>query len=592
MRRKLITSLVSIALLAVGLLSINLALGYRPALGLDLRGGISVTLKPVGTASTASLNLAVERIRERVDSVGVGEPEIVRQQDAIVVNLPGVNDQEEALNLVKVSGKVYLRPVLQCINAPSAATSPSSTVAGSATSTVGSTVAGSTAGGSTVTNSATSVAPPATGSAVTVGTGSPGPSRVVNGAASTDNGSTHSGAATTSAPPTTAPPTTAPPTTLPASTSDASSTTVASGLSTTVASGSPTTVAGGSSPTAAGATTTVPILVSDPTKTEYLRTRGGEVCQVGRSEGTGEVFEKDSARARILGAGWGVTVNLKTGRAGEGVWNALATQCYNASAACPTRRLAIQLDAEIQSAPSVNAPSFTGSVEITGSFTRKQAESLAQVLNSGALPITLQNVAVEHVSATLGKDSLRAAIISGAIGVVLVLLFMLLYYRRLALVVIVGLCISGALVYSVTALISRFYNGVLSLSGVAGLIVSIGVTIDSYVVFFERLKDEVRGGRSLRNSAQRGFKSAFRTILIADAVSLIGAAVLWYLSVGAVRGFAFYLGLSTVMDVFVAYFFTRPAVLLLARSRFMSGKHVLGLDSAGDGSARVAGATS
>lgn len=578
MRRKLITSLVSIALLAVGLLSINLALGYRPALGLDLRGGISVTLKPVGTASTASLNLAVERIRERVDSVGVGEPEIVRQQDAIVVNLPGVNDQEEALNLVKVSGKVYLRPVLQCINAPSAATSPSSTVAGSATSTVGSTVAGSTAGGSTVTNSATSVAPPATGSAVTVGTGSPGPSRVVNSAASTDNGSTLSGAATTSAPPTTAPPTT-----LPASTSDASSTTVASGLSTTVASGSPT---------AAGATTTVPILVSDPTKTEYLRTRGGEVCQVGRSEGTGEVFEKDSARARILGAGWGVTVKLKTGRAGEGVWNALATQCYNASAACPTRRLAIQLDAEIQSAPSVNAPTFTGSVEITGSFTRKQAESLAQVLNSGALPITLQNVAVEHVSATLGKDSLRAAIISGAIGVVLVLLFMLLYYRRLALVVIVGLSISGALVYSVTALISRFYNGVLSLSGVAGLIVSIGVTIDSYVVFFERLKDEVRSGRSLRNSAQRGFKSAFRTILIADAVSLIGAAVLWYLSVGAVRGFAFYLGLSTVMDVFVAYFFTRPAVLLLARSRFMSGKHVLGLDSAGDGSARVAGATS
>ncbi len=587
MRRKLITSLVSIALLAVGLLSINLALGYRPALGLDLRGGISVTLKPVGTASTASLNLAVERIRERVDSVGVGEPEIVRQQDAIVVNLPGVNDQEEALNLVKVSGKVYLRPVLQCINAPSAATSPSSTVAGSATSTVGSTVAGSTAGGSTVTNSATSVAPPAAGSAVTVGTGSPGPSRVVNGAASTDNGSTLSGAATTSAPPTTAPPTT-----LPTSTSDASSTTVASGLSTTVAKGSSTTVAGGSSPTSAGATTTVPILVSDPTKTEYLRTRGGEVCQVGRSEGTGEVFEKDSARARILGAGWGVTVNLKTGRAGEGVWNALATQCYNASAACPTRRLAIQLDAEIQSAPSVNAPTFTGSVEITGSFTRKQAESLAQVLNSGALPITLQNVAVEHVSATLGKDSLRAAIISGAIGVVLVLLFMLLYYRRLALVVIVGLSISGALVYSVTALISRFYNGVLSLSGVAGLIVSIGVTIDSYVVFFERLKDEVRSGRSLRNSAQRGFKSAFRTILIADAVSLIGAAVLWYLSVGAVRGFAFYLGLSTVMDVFVAYFFTRPAVLLLARSRFMSGKHVLGLDSGGDGSARVAGATS
>jgi preprotein translocase subunit SecD len=161
--------------------------------------------------------------------------------------------------------------------------------------------------------------------------------------------------------------------------------------------------------------------------------------------------------------------------------------------------------------------------------------------------------------------------------------------------VIGGLAISGALVYSVTALISRFYNGVLSLAGVAGLIVSIGVTIDSYVVFFERLKDEVRSGRSLRNSAQRGFNAAFRTILIADAVSLIGAAVLWYLSVGAVRGFAFYLGLSTVMDVFVAYFFTRPAVLLLARSRFMGHGKVLGMESGEHSATRTgfaAGATS
>ena len=322
-----------------------------------------------------------------------------------------------------------------------------------------------------------------------------------------------------------------------------------------------------------------------------LPTRDGGKCQVGPSGGTGEVFVRDSAAPRIIGGGWGVTVDLKTGGSGEGVWNALAKECFNGTATCPSKQLAIELDGQIQSAPTVNAENFTGSVQITGNFTKNEATKLAQVMNSGALPITLQAEAVQTVSATLGKDSLRAALIAGAIGVALVLAFMFAYYRRLAVVVLLGLCVSGTLVYSITSFISRFYNGVLSLAGVAGLIVSIGVTIDSYVVFFERLKDEMRAGRSLRNSAQRGFKAAFHTILVADSVSLIGAAVLWYLSVGAVRGFAFYLGLSTLIDVFVAYFFTRPAVLLLARSKFMSGKKIMGMKTSVDAN-QALGATS
>ena len=303
------------------------------------------------------------------------------------------------------------------------------------------------------------------------------------------------------------------------------------------------------------------------------------------------MFVKDSAQARIIGGGWGVTVDLKGGSGGEDKWNALAKQCYDGAAICPSHQLAIELDGQIQSHPTVNAPSFTGSVQITGSFTKAEASKLAQVMNSGALPITLQAEAVQNVSATLGKDSLRAALIAGAIGVALVLLFMFLYYGRLAIVVLVGLCISAALIYSMTALISRFYNGVLSLAGVAGLIVSIGVTIDSYVVYFERLKDELRSGRSLRNAATRGFKGAFHTILVADAVSLIGATVLWYLSVGAVRGFAFYLGLSTLTDVFVAYFFTRPAVILLARTKFLAGKKIMGIETSAE-APKLLGATS
>lgn len=571
MQRKLVYSLVGIIVLAAGLLTLNVAAGFKPALGLDLRGGISVTLRPVPGQEydKASLDLAVERIRERVDSFGVGEPEILRQDDAIVVNLPGVNDQQQALDLVNVTGKVYLRPVMACQAAPSK--TPTTTVPNT-----GTTVAGATTVPSTPT-SGPAVSPVTTSPATT---GKPGPSRRVD-----------------TTPPTT-PPTTAPTTVgavVTGATTATTATTIAAVPISTPSDGSSTTVAVG-----APVTTNLPF--SDPRATQILPTRDGGRCQVGPANATGdtspnaeiitgEVFVRDSAQARIIGGGWGVTVDLKSGAGGEGKWNALAKECYNGTAICPSHQLAIELDGQIQSAPTVNAPSFTGSVQITGSFTKAEASKLAQVMNSGALPITLQAEAVQNVSATLGKDSLRAALIAGAIGVALVLLFMFLYYGRLAVVVLVGLCISGALIYSVTALISRFYNGVLSLAGVAGLIVSIGVTIDSYVVYFERLKDELRSGRSMRNSATRGFKAAFHTILVADAVSLIGATVLWYLSVGAVRGFAFYLGLSTLIDVFVAYFFTRPAVILLARSRFLSGRKIMGIETSVE-TPKLLGATS
>ena len=570
MQRKLVYSLSAILLLAVSLMAITLGAGYHPALGLDLRGGISVTLRPVtGQAfDKSSLDLAVERIRERVDSFGVGEPEILRQDDAIVVNLPGVNDQQQAIDLVNVTGKVYLRPVIGCANPVT--TTPVTSIVGTATTTGG--TATTAVANTTVINLPTATTGASATSGSTPTTGAPGPTRRVNSVPPTTDPASATPAALTATPPTggTAP------------TDTASSDTASS--DTVVATGETTT-------TVAGATTTTGLPFSDPAATQVLPTRDGGKCQVGPSGGTGEVFVRDSAAPRIIGGGWGVTVDLKTGGSGEGVWNALAKECFNGTATCPSKQLAIELDGQIQSAPTVNAENFTGSVQITGNFTKNEATKLAQVMNSGALPITLQAEAVQTVSATLGKDSLRAALIAGAIGVALVLAFMFAYYRRLAVVVLLGLCVSGTLVYSITSFISRFYNGVLSLAGVAGLIVSIGVTIDSYVVFFERLKDEMRAGRSLRNSAQRGFKAAFHTILVADSVSLIGAAVLWYLSVGAVRGFAFYLGLSTLIDVFVAYFFTRPAVLLLARSKFMSGKKIMGIKTSVDAN-QALGATS
>ena len=503
-KRKLVVSLVAIITVAFGGVIINVAAGNEPALGLDLQGGISVTQQPVGEYDPAALDLAVERIRDRVDSLGVAEPEILRQGDAIVVNLPGVKNQQEAIDLVKVTGQVYLRPVLGCQNE-----------------------------GVQDTSTSTSTTEPA----ATSTTAAPGPGRRVSSVPPTDPTTTVDGATTT---------------------------TVDGATTTTVAA------------TTTGATTPVQ---SDPTQQQVLPLRGGGQCLVGPAEGTGAVFEND-ASANIIQGGWGVSVGLRDGFDGRDTWNALAASCNAGAATCPTRRLAIELDGEIISAPSVNQPNFTTGVDITGQFSESEARDLARVLKSGSLPVRMETQSVQNVSPTLGKDSLRAAIISGLIGVALVLLLLIAYYGSLGLIVVFGILISGGLLYTIVSLLSRTQGLALSLSGVAGIIVSVGVTVDSYVVFFERLKEEIRNGRSLRNSAQRGFEGAWRTILIADIVSLIGAFTLWYLTVGSVRNFAFFLGLSTLIDLVIAYFFTRPAVLLLARTDWMANRKVMGLEVA------------
>jgi preprotein translocase subunit SecD len=542
MRRKLIVSLVGIMVVAYGALLLTIITHSKPALGLDLQGGISITQQPKpGTDfSSESLDLAVEKIRERVDSLGVAEPEILRQGDTIVVNLPGVKNQQQAVELVQVTGQVYLRPVLaqcQVLN-----TNPTTTVAGSST-----TVAGSST----------------TAAAATSTTAAGGPSRQVS------SGNTTTTAVTD--------------TSVPADTG----TTVAGDTSTTVGiqpiSATPSTTAPGpSTSTTAPALDAngVPVQESDPNNNQLLPVFGSdppEYCYVGPQQGTGEVFTNANA-VIIPGKGWGVTVDLRGGADGEDVWNNLASQCYNKEATCPTQQIAIDLDGSLQSVATVQQPKFTGSVEISGSFTEGEAKNLARVLNSGSLPVQLQVQSIQNVSPSLGKDSLRAAVISGLIGVLLVLVFMVAYYRLLGLIVAIGITVSGALLWGVITWLSKTNGLALSLAGIAGIIVSVGVTVDSYVVFFERLKDEVRSGKTLRNSAQRGFQGAWRTIVIADLVSLIGALVLWYLTVGAVRGFAFFLGLSTLCDLIVAYFFTRPIVLLLARTRWMERQKVMGIE--------------
>lgn len=487
-RRPLLFSLIGIVLLAAGLFGGNLYAGNTPSLGLDLQGGASVTMTPKGTYDADALTVAVDIIRQRVDSIGVSEPEIIHQGDTVVVNLPGVKDQQQALELVGRTGAVEMRPVIKMADNPNNTTT---TVAGSTTTTI-------------------------------VG-------------------------------------------------ADKTSTTLAQ----------PTGGLGSARHIAADSTTTTTVPTDPVTglaegQTVLPGRKDGLIYLLGPAEATGEVFSNDSA-AEVSNGAWVVVAKLKSGAAGEDQWNALAGKCYAGGAECPTKQIAIILDGEVISAPVVQAPSFDNSVQISGSFTEKEANELARVLQFGAVPVQFDIPTVQTVSATLGKDSLKAAIVSGLIGVLLVLVFLLFYYRILALVVVGGLTVSGLLLWSVISWLSKTNGLALTLSGVAGIIVSIGVTVDSYVVVFEKIKDDVQSGRTLRNSAARGFESAWRTILAADTVSFIGALILWWLTVGSVRGFAFFLGLSTLSDIVVSYFFTRPTVLLLARTKFMNKGRVLGV---------------
>ena len=241
------------------------------------------------------------------------------------------------------------------------------------------------------------------------------------------------------------------------------------------------------------------------------------------------------------------------------------------------KQVAIELDGEVVSAPQFNEAITQGEGEISGNFTEQEAKDLALVLRYGALPVNLEPATAQEVSATLGKDSLRAGIVAGLIGLGLVLLYMMMYYRALGVVVLLGLLVSGMLMYSLVTFMGETSGLALTLAGATGIIISVGVTVDSYVVYFERLKDEIRSGKTIRSSVDRGFARAYRTIIAADLVSLIGAALLYFLAVGSVRGFAFFLGLSTVLDMIIAYFFTRPMVILLGRSRLFTEAKFFGV---------------
>jgi len=236
-------------------------------------------------------------------------------------------------------------------------------------------------------------------------------------------------------------------------------------------------------------------------------------------------------------------------------------------------QLAIVLDGEVLSAPSNEQAIVGGSAEITGGFSPTDAQSLANSLKYGALPLTFTKQDDTTVGPELAGDQLGAGVIAGVIGLILVMIYCLIYYRGLGVVVIASLVIAGLITYASVLLLGKAYGFTLTLPGIAGLIVAVGITADSFIVYFERLRDEVRDGKTLRTSVETGWARARATILAADAVSMLAALVLFIFAVGVVKGFAFALGLITLIDVFVVFFFTKPMVTMLARTAFFGRGH-------------------
>jgi preprotein translocase subunit SecD len=544
MRRKKLTPLIFIVLVAAVSLGVVFASDTSPQLGLDLQGGVSVVLQPTKESSDEALSQTIEIIRSRVDALGVAEPEIARQGGSIVVQLPGVKNQQRAIELVGDTAELRFRPVLFALPGDLDDLSTSTTAADGSTTTTA-------ADGSTTTTAA--------GATTTT---------TVAGATTTTTAPVEGQSAGGAAVPFQDP-------------SSTTSTTAAGATTTTTAAGATTTT---TAPTGEpGELELTPREEDLPEATVLLEELGDDgkaanTYQLGPSEATGTIVS--TARAELGGTGqWTVALEIKGGD-GIDTFNRIAAECFSKAATCPTGQLAIVLDSVVQSAPNIEQPSYEADqIQISGSFTESEAKDLALVLRYGSLPVTLEPQTVQTVSPTLGRDSLNAGLLAGFLGLMLVVVYMVFYYRSLGVVVLLGLIVWSTLNFSIICWLGQTRGLALSLAGVTGLVVSVGVTVDSYVVFFERLKDDLKVGRSLRSSTERSWSRAFRTIIAANVASLIGAVLLYILTVGPVRGFAFFLALATGLDLVVAWFFIRPVVAWMGRTRFFTGDSWWGLPS-------------
>ena len=449
-------------------------------LGLDLRGGTSVTLQPrisegtTGKVTSEAIDEAVGIIRQRVDSLGVAESEVSAQGTGtnrqIVIAVPGETGRR-IVELVGNTAELRFRQVL----------------------------AESASGASTGAGAATPVA---------------GVSAELNAKFAT----------------------------LDCSTNDARQSLGADTPEETI------------------------VTCARSSATKYI---------LGPAEVVGRQISKASAGLDSqAGNAWTVLLTFN----GEGTTKFGNLTARVTSLPAPQNQVAIVLDGLVVSAPRITEAIPSGNAQITGAFSQQEANDLANVLKYGSLPLAFDRGEVQQVSPTLGANQLRAGLLAGGLGLFLVLIYLFAFYRGLGIVSAGSLVVAGGFTYIAFLLLSKTVGFTLTLAGIAGAIVSIGVTADSFIVYFERIRDEIREGRSIRSAVESGWVRARRTILVADFVSIIAAVLLYFFAVGGVRGFAFTLGLATLIDLLVVFFFTKPLMTLLGRSKFFnSGKPITGI---------------
>ncbi|WP_433323965.1 protein translocase subunit SecD [Spirillospora sp. CA-294931] len=537
-----------------------------PKLGLDLAGGTTVTL----TAKTASgknppsaqMDQAVKIMTQRVNGLGVSDAEVAKQgSNNIVVNVPG-EGQERVVKLIGTTAKLQFRQVIAAADGrPTPAQTPTPT----------------TTGKDKEKEKDKSKSP------------SPSPSETKPSASSTPRSRAMSEALAAPTPTPTA---------------------SASGTPSAAPSGQPS-----GQPTQQPQ---IPPTAADPglanvdkatlKQFEELDCTKGDrrvpgandpnrkyVASCDQKVEDGQISKYILGPVRVLGeevsganamppdaqqgqASWYVSLKFKGKGAKQfGDVTSDAYKAYQQSPQSPQAQVAIVLDGQVVSAPQIRSGAITGgTAQIDGppkSFNQTYANDLANVLKYGALPLEFTQSSIDEVSSTLGDDQLRGGLIAGGIGLVLVVLYCLLYYRGLGLVAVSSLVVAAAITYVSVVILGKNMGFRLSLPHIIGLIVSIGITADSFIVYFERLRDELRAGRALRPSVETAWKRARRTILVADAVTFLAALVLYFLAVGGVRGFAFAMGLTTLIDVVVVFFFTKPLVAQLSRTKFFGRGH-------------------
>ncbi|MEV0150943.1 MULTISPECIES: protein translocase subunit SecD [unclassified Nonomuraea] len=568
------------------LLALILALGgtmflqkaFTPKLGLDLAGGTTVTLSPVTQNGAAPpeeiLDRAVNIIRDRVNGNGISDAEVAKSGDNIIISIPGVG-QNEAIGLVSTTAELRFRQVLAMEatqlpqELPTQAPSPGATPSGSASpSGTGSPSARpQTTSSRSAGTPGPSVSP--TGKALSSALTAPTPAATADSAKPQSTRGARTEQQQKKGQNAKATPTAAP-------SPSATQRPADSGIDTTGI--DPAVLKQFQSLDCADPKKRGQGVQDDPNK-QYAacESDGSYKYVLDKAKVVGTDIDTASSGVRQGTTEWLVQLDFKS--KGASAWATLTGQAVSAPE--PRNKVAVVLDGVVITAPNIISAIPGGRAEITGGFDQKSATDLAEQLKYGALPLKFTRSSVETVSSTLGQDQLQGGLIAGVIGLALVVVYSLLYYRGLGIVAVLSLVVASILTYTAVVVLGHNANFRLSLPHIIGLVVSIGITADSFIVYFERIRDEMKEGRrTLRAAVEVAWVRARRTILIADAVMFIAAVVLYALAVGGVAGFAFAMGLTTLIDILVVFMFTKPFIAVLARLKFFAKGHPLsGLDS-------------